>query len=55
MIQITESTENVYHVTRQNLHLAHASDSKSKNKKWQLRSGLTIKCLNSEMIFFGLD
>ena len=30
------STENVYHVTRQNLHFAHTPCNKNKNKKWQL-------------------
>ena len=30
-ITITESTENVYYVTRQNLHFAHSSYNKNKN------------------------
>ena len=44
----------IYHVTRQNLHFAHAPCTKNKNKKWQLRSGLTIKCFDLTVIFFGL-
>ena len=47
-ITITESKENVYHVTRQKLHFAHTAYIK-------LNSGLTIKRFDSEMIFFGLD
>ena len=46
-----ESTENIYHVTTR---FAHAS-SNNKNKKWQLKRGLTVKLLHSELIFFGLD
>ena len=38
-----ESTENVYHVTRQNIHFAHAPYSKGKNQRWYLRCGLMIK------------
>ena len=30
-ITVVESTENVYHVTRQNLYFPHASYSKNKN------------------------
>ena len=50
-----ESTENVYHVKRQNLHFAHAlhnkRSKKKKKKKRQLRKGR----LDSEIIIFGLD
>ena len=53
-ITIVESTENVYHVTRQNLYFAH-DHNKNKNEKWQLRSRVTIKCFNSKVILFGLD
>ena len=53
-IAILESTEIICHVTRQNLHFAHSSCNKSKIKKWQLSSGLTIKCFDLTMTFFGL-
>ena len=53
-IAILESTEIIYDVTRQNLHFAHSSCNKNKIKKWQLSSGLTMKCFDLTMIFFGL-
>ena len=54
-ITITESTENVYYVTRQNLHFAHSPYYKNKNLKRKLKSYMMIKRFDSEMIFFGLD
>ena len=54
-ITILESTDNGYYVTRPNLHFAHAPYNKNKNKKWQRRSGLTIKCFDSKIILFGQD
>ena len=54
-ITVLESTENLYHVTRQNLHFAHAPYNENKNKKWELWSELTITFFYSEMIFFRLD
>ena len=54
-ITVTGSTENVYHVKRQNLHSVYTPYNKNKNSKWQLRSGLMIKRFHSEMIFFRLD
>ena len=37
-----ESTQNVYHVTRQNFHFLQAPYNKNKNKKLELRSGMKI-------------
>ena len=54
-ITIAETSENVYHVTKQKLGFTHAPYNKNKNQKWQLRSVPTIKYFYSEMIFFGLD
>ena len=48
-----ESTQNVYHVIKQNFHLVQAPYNKNENKKWELRSGMTI--FDSELTFFGLD
>ena len=36
------------------LRFAHAVYNKNKHYKWQLKSGLTMKLFNSEMVF-GLE
>ena len=42
---IAESTENAYHVTRQNLHFVHASCNKIKNDSfYSLYTRLTFTC-----------
>ena len=50
-----ESTQNFYHFTRQNIHFVQAPYNKDKNKKRQLRSPLTTKHFDPEMMFFRLN